>query len=249
MSEAAAPVASRSGTAAGARSSRASRSDERTWRTADRAVRLGKKHGAHAVEYKGVRYILKSEEKPEVTHPGGNATGEQARRRHVEPARAQAGEPRKLNHAQRKSAKRLKEVIEAQSAQTGTTEESRALATIAAETLAPVDTDARMADGALAAAEGERRGRKRAAGESPPPAPQPSASAQESPGVMAPPPPSQCKPCRKFVDTYLDTVLEDHFENSCKCVVKPNFEYRWAVPKGGQERPAEPAGKRGPGLT
>ena len=58
-----------------------------------------------------------------VKHTGGKAAGERVRRQHGEPTSATACEPRKLNHAQRKSAERLKKFIESKGARSGQAEE------------------------------------------------------------------------------------------------------------------------------
>jgi len=91
-----------------------------------------------------------------------------------EPTRATASEPRKLNHAQRKSAARLKEFIErkqagARNIQAG---EPSAAPTPAASEPTPAESDARMTDLAPADGADARRGQKRAADETPAPRPQ-----------------------------------------------------------------------------
>ena len=182
MSEAG-PAANRTGAAPGISSSGSTRRiDGRAGRRVGRAIDIGRAHNVYAVEVDGVRYILKSEEKPPPKRGGGKGTHERARRQHGEPASAKAGELRTLNHAQRKSAERLKTFIELKKAGAGSAraEEPSAEAPPEAATPAPIESDERMADAAPAHDADARRGQKRAAGVAPAPAPQPTHMSQQN---------------------------------------------------------------------
>ena len=237
MSGTSKPAANRSGTAACASSKRAGRLDERAWRDVQRALRLGKKHDAHAVECHGYRFVFRHAQQPPLETTGGKSAHKRAERPQDKPVSAPAAHG--PNHAQRKSAERMRRFIESKQAgvraQPAWTAQAPPSTTLAVVATAPVENDTRMADVAPARAEDERRGQKRAADEP---------SACEPIGPVAPThaPKEQrvqqqagdrCKPCETFARTYLEAVLEDHFENACRCAVRPSFEYRWSVPKEG----------------
>ena len=115
MSGAAKPAASRAvKTAAGAWSTRAGRIDGRAWRDVERALKLGKKHGAHSVEAHGVRFVFMGAHRPQVEPTGGKRTSAQARCERDEPAREPSERTDAApNSAQRRSAARMIRFIQA----------------------------------------------------------------------------------------------------------------------------------------
>ena len=166
-------AASRSGGAGGRRahkSSPAGRLDERAWSDIRRAYKLGAKGDVHAVEVHGVRIIFK---KGSCEPPWSARTGEHQ----PTPARASTGtladasrrrEVRPPNSAQRRSARRLKEFLEAKkgsgpSKATGPPPPAGPQADEATR----AETGEREADEPMDEAEESQRGRKRAAGDSP----------------------------------------------------------------------------------
>ena len=119
-------------------------------------------------------YILKSGEPTPKNNKGGKAPGQCAIRTQGEPASATASAPRKPNHAQHKSAERLKKFIEKKKAgaNNGQAGEAPAQPTPAAPEPAPVEPDERMADAAPVSVAEEQRGQKRPADETSAPRPQ-----------------------------------------------------------------------------
>ena len=106
---------------------------------------------------------------PQVKHPGGRAA--KAREKLPQDERPRGSAEHGRNHAQRKSAARMRTYIEAKKAQKGSgaaqaPASSTAVALSSTEP-APVESDARAGDTTMAEAEDDRRGQKRAAGESP----------------------------------------------------------------------------------
>ena len=185
------PTVRRSGTAAGTWSNRAGRIGERAWRDVERAVRLGQKRNAHAVEVHGVRFVFRGAQSPPLETTGGKGAAERASRQRDEPARAPAAHTQATpNSAQRRSARRLQEFLKAKQG----SGPAKALAQPTpvepqSEEPARVESDAR-ADAAMAEATGDdRRGQKRAADESPACAPPPSAqAAAQAPQQLQPRP-------------------------------------------------------------
>ena len=178
MSSAANPDASRSGkTATGTSSNRAGRLDGRAWRDVERALRLGRKHEAHSVECHGVRFVFRCVKLPQVKHPSGRAAEAREKLSQEEQPRGSAEQGR--NHAQCKSAARMRNYIEAKKAQKGSGSAQApgpsAAAAPASTEPAPVESDARTGDTTMAEAEAGCRGQKRAVGESPACEPQPTA--------------------------------------------------------------------------
>ena len=114
---------------------------------------------------------------PQVKHPGGRAA--KARETLPQDKRPRGSAEHRRNHAQRKSAARMRAYIEAKKAQNGSGAAqapgpSAAAAPVSTEP-APVESDARAGDTTMAEAETDRRGQKRAGGESPACEPQPTA--------------------------------------------------------------------------
>jgi len=180
----AAPDATRSGAAAGASSSGPPRRVDR-WaeRRIRRAIEIGRAHGVYAVEADGVRFILKGGERPPPERDGGRARSPRASRPQVTSTCASVKKP---NHAQRKSAQRMREHLEKKgvlpSARSGQAEEPSAEPSLTAAEPAPVEVDARMADAAAASEAADRRGQKRSASETPAPAPQSTPMSQQPSG-------------------------------------------------------------------
>ena len=169
MSEPPKPAARRSGAAAGTRSNRAGRLDGRAWRDVERALRLGKKHDAHAVEVHRVRVVFKGAILSPQETTGGRVRKQLASRQEHQPTSASASRrPQQPNSAQRRSARRLEDFLKKkESPQYTEAVGPPAAATPASGMPAPVEADVRMADGAQETAEAGRSGRKRVAGETP----------------------------------------------------------------------------------
>ena len=183
--------ASRMGTAASAWSNRAGRIDGRSWRDVERALRLGQKRDAHAVEIHGIRFVLRSAQKPQVDPTGGGCASAQATRRHVEQTRATAAQKTAApNSAQRRSARRLQKFLEAKLG-SGPAKALPLSSSVEPPSTRParVDPDVRAGAAAMDTTEDDRRGRKRAGSGSPGCAPPPPAhEAAEAPQQKQPRP-------------------------------------------------------------
>jgi len=134
---------------------------------AERALRIGRKHNVYAVEIDGntVRYIFQKDEKPK-SPKGGKTTDRRASCTQIgSSSDAASRAQRPLNHAQRKSARRLQEFLKAKRARNEKAEESPASMTTVVAEAAPVDMDERMTGDAPATADEHSRGQKRVAGE------------------------------------------------------------------------------------
>ena len=172
-------AARRSGAAAGAWSKRAGRIDGRAWRDVEQALRIGQKRDVHAVEIHGVRFVLRSAHHTPQETTGGKGANARKDHRPVDSTSVMASSaPAVQNSAQRRSARRLQAYLQAKQG-SGPPQ--------AANLPSPVEPHgtepARVASGVRADAEmaeatgDDRRGQKRAAGESPGCAPPPSAQA------------------------------------------------------------------------
>ena len=166
MSDNRAPDATRSGVAAGTMPNRYGRLDGRAWRDVERAVKIGKKNDAYAVEVHGVRVLFKikgAQEQPQ--EPTGSKGGRtRATRQPNAPTCEPAPEPstKAPNSAQRRSARRLEAYLAKKSGQERT---ALAPGSDAKEAVTPaqVDYDARMDGEPTTAAASGRGGQKRAA--------------------------------------------------------------------------------------
>ena len=166
MSDNRAPDATRSGVAAGTMPNRYGRLDGRAWRDVERAVKIGKKNDAYAVEVHGVRVLFKikgAQEQPQ--EPTGSKGGRtRATRQPNAPTCEPAPEPstKAPNSAQRRSARRLEAYLAKKPGQERT---ALAPGSDAKEAVTPaqVDYDARMDGEPTTAATPGRGGQKRAA--------------------------------------------------------------------------------------
>lgn len=180
MSDNRAPDATRSGVATGTMPNRHGRLDGRAWRDVERAVKIGKKNDAYAVEVHGVRVLFKlsAQQSPQETTGGKGGRTRVTHQRSAPTCEPASVPPTKApNSAQRRSARRLEAYLAKKSGQ-----ERTALAPGSdarkAETPAQVEDDSRMdAEPTTAAALG-RGGQKRAAVE-PTSCTQPTATAAE----------------------------------------------------------------------
>ena len=163
-----APDATRSGVATGIVSSRYGRIDGRAWRDVARAIKMGKKNDAYAVEVHGVRVLFKlGAQEPPQESTGGKGGRKQATRQPTAPTCEPAAVPstKAPNSAQRRSARRLEAYLAKRPEQERT---ASAPGPDARKSVTPaqIDDDARMDDEPTTAVVSGRGGQKRAAVES-----------------------------------------------------------------------------------